>query len=98
MRVTKKINTSGGSQFFDILPISPSSFYDIGIAEIRTLAIPLKFKTLRSSSGESFWFACTSGKTKYNAIATSKPNVPTDKNGRENPPRLYKAEPNAGPI
>ena len=74
------------------------SFTFSNIVEIDTLAMPLRLRTLRSSSGESFWFAWTSGTTKYKEIATIKPNVPTDRNGRGNPPRLYKAEPNAGPT
>ena len=65
---------------------------------INTFAIPLRFKTLRLSSGESFALAWTSGTKKYNAIATSNPNVPTDRKGRGNPPILYNADPNAGPT
>ena len=65
---------------------------------INTFAIPLRFKTLRLSSGESFALAWTSGTTKYNAIATSNPNVPTDRKGRGNPPIIYNADPNAGPT
>ena len=65
---------------------------------INTFAIPLRFKTLRLSSGESFALAWTSGTTKYNAIATSNPNVPTERKGRGKPPMLYNADPNAGPV
>ena len=60
--------------------------------------MPLRFRALLSSQGELFWLACTSGTTKQSEIATIKPNVPTDRNGREKPPRVYKADPNAGPI
>ena len=63
-----------------------------------TLAIPLKLKILRFWSGESFGFDCTSGTAKYNKMAANRLNVPTDKNGRVNPPKLYSAEPNAGPM
>ena len=62
-----------------------------------TFAIPRIVKTLLSSSGESLLFTWTSGTTKNNAIAITKPKDPTDKNGNGNPPRLYRAEPTAGP-
>ena len=62
-----------------------------------TLAIPFMVKTLLSSSGESLLFTWTSGTTKNKAIAITIPNVPTDKNGNGTPPRLYRAEPTAGP-
>ena len=31
-------------------------------------------------------------------MATSNPNVPTDRKGRGKPPMLYNADPNAGPM
>ena len=60
--------------------------------------MPDRLRIFRLSLEDFFWFACTSGTTKYIEMATSKPNVPIDRNGREKPPRLYNAEPNAGPI
>ena len=62
-----------------------------------TLAIAFTVKTLLSPSGESLLFTWTSGTTKKRPIATTKPNDPTDKNGNGKPPRLYRAEPTAGP-
>ena len=53
-----------------------------------TLDMPLRVKTLLSPSGESSLFDCTSGTTKNNAMAIIRPNVPTDRNGNGNPPRL----------
>ena len=50
--------------------------------------MPLRVRTLLSSSGESPLFDCTSGTTKNNAMAIMRPNVPTDRNGNGNPPRL----------
>ena len=64
---------------------------------MNTSVIPFGSETLWLSSDESFALACTSGTTKYNAIATSSPKVPTERKGSEKPPMLYNVDPNAGP-
>ena len=59
--------------------------------------IPFGSETLWLSSGESLALPWTSGTTKYNAIATNSPKVPTERKGSGKPPMLYNADPNAGP-